>query len=94
MKLVIYKLNEDGTVPNFIVDGGYIPTPNGGVAPQDYNLIGISNNDLSENAFTNEDSLISYINESGLSFTDPDTNESIPFEVIANSIWSKLSQYE
>jgi hypothetical protein len=94
MKLVIYTLNENGTVPDFIVDGGYLPVLNENKSPQNYNLIGISEDDSYENAFMNENSLVSYISESGLSFTDPDTNEVIPIEEIANSIWNKLLQYE
>lgn len=30
MKLIRYTLNKDGTIPDFVIDGGYFPKPNGG----------------------------------------------------------------
>ena len=42
MRLVKYTLNADGTTPSYITDGGYFPIPNGGNAPQDYDMFGLT----------------------------------------------------
>lgn len=40
MKLGIYTLNLDGTIPDFVINGGYFPHANQAAAPQDWKLIG------------------------------------------------------
>lgn len=45
MKLGIYTLNSDGTIPDFVIDGGYFPHVNQAAAPQDWKLIGWVAND-------------------------------------------------
>lgn len=45
MKIITYSLNEDGTIPDFIVDGGYFPIPRDAASPQDLTLLGIAVDD-------------------------------------------------
>ena len=42
MKVIRYTLLGNGKVPSAMVDGGYFIKSNGGQAPQDYDLIGLS----------------------------------------------------
>lgn len=39
-KVVIYTLNADGSVPDFVINGGHFAAANGNAAPQDLNLVG------------------------------------------------------
>ena len=39
-KIIKYTLNSDGTIPDYIADGGYYGKANGGSSPQDYDMIG------------------------------------------------------
>ena len=39
-KIIKYTLYPDGTVPEYIADGGYYGKSNGGTAPQDFDFIG------------------------------------------------------
>lgn len=41
MKLAKYTLNLDGTIPDWVEDGGYFPTESGKESPQDLILVGI-----------------------------------------------------
>jgi hypothetical protein len=44
MNLIKYTLLPDGTIPNYIIDGGYFPKLNNKSSPQDFDLIGLSEN--------------------------------------------------
>ena len=39
-KIIKYTLNSNGTIPDYIADGGYYGKANGGSSPQDYDMIG------------------------------------------------------
>lgn len=63
-KAVSYKINQDGTIPNFIEDGGYFA--NNASLTQETILIGISVPNLDESkviqVFNTEQELYDYVN--------------------------------
>ena len=61
MRFVKYTLNKDGTIPDYIIDGGYFTKPNGKKSPQDYDMIGISNSDVGLGEFTTKGNYESYV---------------------------------
>ena len=89
MKLVVYNLNDNGTVPNYIVDGGYLAVANNKSAPQDSDLIGIAVDSASQIGFVNENELLTYAQTNNLIFKNPITNENLPIEPIISLIWNK-----
>jgi hypothetical protein len=90
MKLIKYTLNTNGTIPDYVTDGGYFAVPNGGVSPKDWDLVGVANDDAPQTGFANEAALLAYAQEKNLSFKHPVTEEVIPLETVVSSIWSKL----
>jgi hypothetical protein len=91
MKLIIYNLNADGTIPEYVVDGGYLTTSNGNSSPQDLDLVGIAIDVAPQSGFTNEAALLTYVESKDLIFTDPITEQVIPLKTVVSSIWSKLN---
>jgi len=96
MKIVEYTLNSDGTIPSFIIDGGYFSVGNGQPAPQDLTLVGVANDDAPGRMFNSESELAEHLAVIGAEwFTlNPATNEMSPFDpVVAASVtWLKLGQ--
>lgn len=90
MKLIKYTLNTNGTVPDYVIDGGYFAVANGGVSPKDWDLVGVANDDSFQTGFANEAALLAYAQEKNLVFKHPITEEVIPLETVVLSIWSKL----
>ena len=43
-KIIKYNLEANGTIPTYIDDGGYFPKANDNASPQDYDMIGATNN--------------------------------------------------
>jgi hypothetical protein len=89
MKLIIYNLNADGTIPEYVTDGGYLATSNGNSSPQDLDLVGVATDTAPQSGFTDEAALLTYVESKDLIFTDPITKEVIPLETVVSSIWSK-----
>jgi hypothetical protein len=88
-KIISYKLNENGTIPDFVEDGGYLAkdandTPN-------MVVLGVSKDgaDLSgaEAEFANEASALTYVSTylSDSTTIDPITNEERTF-VVADAV--------
>lgn len=88
-KIISYKLNIDGTVPDFVEDGGYLPkdpnnTPN-------MVLLGVSKDgaDISgaEAEFANEADALTYVATylSDGTYTDPSSGEERNF-VVADAV--------
>jgi hypothetical protein len=77
MKIISYKLNSDGTVPDYVKDGGFLPKNVNNTL--DMIVIGISkdNADISkaQQEFANESELLIYLNTylSDYNFIDPIT---------------------
>jgi hypothetical protein len=90
MKLIVYTLNTDGTIPSYVTDGGYLPWSNGGVSPQDLDLVGVATNDAVQTGFVNEAALLAYFVSKGFEFKDPITEEVMAPETVVSSIWNKL----
>ena len=91
MKLVIYTLNADGTIPEYVIDGGYLPWSNNQPSPQDLDLVGVATDEALQVGFVSEEDLLTYAQEKEFIFTDPKTNMVTPLETIIANIWSKLS---
>jgi len=96
-KVISYKLNADGTVPDYVEDGGYLPkepndTPN-------MVVLGISKDsaDISgaEAEFANEASALTYVETylSDSTTTDPVTGEERVFVVAdaVSNLFAKLA---
>lgn len=90
MKLIKYTLNANGTIPEYVTDGGYFAVSNGGTSPKDLTLVGVANDDAPQTGFVNEAALLTYAQEKNIEFKDPITEEVIPLETVVSSIWSKL----
>ena len=90
MKLIKYTLNADGTIPSYVTDGGYLSVANNGTSPQDWDLVGVANDDAPQTGFANEAALLAYAQEKNFEFKDLITEEVIPLETVVSSIWSKL----
>ena len=90
MKLVIYNLNADGTIPEYITDGGYFSLVNSNPSPQDLDLVGVATDAAPQTGFADEAALLAYAQLNNFVFTDPITEEVIPLETVVSSIWSKL----
>jgi len=95
-KVISYRLNENGTIPDFVEDGGYYPK---GEAPLTMVLLGISQYgaDLSgiEAEFPDEASAVTYVNTylPDITVIDPITSEERVFivtEAVAN-LFAKLA---
>ena len=90
MKLIKYTLTAQGTIPEYVVEGGYLAVPNGGASPQDLDLIGIANNNAPQAGFANKAALIAYIESKGIEFKNPITEESITVSTFVDTLWAKL----
>ena len=95
MKIVKYLLNIDGTIPEYIIDGGYFPVESGLDWPHDYYLIGISEQWSKDVSFASVEDLISYLDTCGTIFmelSDPLTLEIMPIDttIAATDLWNKL----
>lgn len=60
MKIIIYTLTKTGEVPSYVIDGGYFPKSNGGLAPQDLDLVGIANDDAIETQLKTKEEVVEY----------------------------------
>jgi hypothetical protein len=78
MKLGTYTLNSDGTIPDWVIDGGYFADTREGDSPQDWTLVGWVTDDAPA---TEIDDLRAYVVGLGAeSWTDPDGE---PFDIDA-----------
>jgi len=90
MKLIKYTLTPEGTIPEYVVDGGYLAVSNGGASPQDWDLVGVANDDAPQVGFANKAALIAYIESKGFEFKNPITEEIITVSTFVDTIWEKL----
>jgi hypothetical protein len=89
MKLVIYNLNTDGTIPEYITDGGYFALVNSNPSPQDLDLVGVATDAAPQSGFVSKDELLTYVQTNNFIFKDPITEENLPIELIISLIWNK-----
>jgi hypothetical protein len=90
MKLVVYTLNSDGSIPEYIIDGGYFGVSNNNLSPQNIDLVGVATNSAPQIGFANEVELLTYAQLNDFVFTNPSTGETMLLENVVNFIWSKL----
>ena len=60
MQIATYVLNLDGTVPDFVIDGGYFAASSVGASPQDWTLVGVVDDSV-QSAFATVDDLTEYL---------------------------------
>ena len=90
MKMIKYVLTPEGTIPDYIVDGGYLAVANSGTWPQNLDLVGVANDSATETSFANQAALLAYAQEKNFEFKSTITNEITPLETVISSLWSKL----
>ena len=90
MKIIKYTLKTDGTIPDYVIDGGYLPTKNNNSTPQDWDLIGVATDEATETGFATQAHLLEYAKALDLHYMNSLTNEEIPLEIVVGQIWAKL----
>lgn len=60
MQIATYVLNLDGTVPDFVIDGGYFAASSVAASPQDWTLVGVVDDSV-QSAFATVDDLTEYL---------------------------------
>jgi hypothetical protein len=90
MKMIKYVLTSEGTIPEYVIDGGYLPWENNGIWPQNLDLVGVANDSATEYTFANKASLTAYVESKGFEFKNPITEESTPTSTVVNNLWEKL----
>ena len=100
-KIIKYNLEANGTVPTYIDDGGYYPKANSNNSPQDWDLIGATNDGASETGvgeLANEAAVKTYLDSYTGEWTDQDPDDrldgTIPFNqtTVAAELWAKKTQ--
>ena len=95
-KIIKYTLNANGTIPDYIADGGYYGKANSGSSPQNYDLIGATvdgSNQLGIGELTSEADVKTYLDTYTSSWKEknyPDETETDFDQAAAAAvIWSK-----
>tara|TARA_Y100000310_G_scaffold23549_1_gene22594 strand:+ start:1305 stop:1613 length:309 start_codon:yes stop_codon:yes gene_type:complete len=96
-KIIKYTLNANGTIPDYIDDGGYFPKPNSNASPQDHDIIGATQDGSSETGLgelANEAAIKTYLDSytGDWTETDPaDMENLIDFNqtAAAQMLWAK-----
>ena len=84
MKIILYTLNVNGTIPDYVSDGGYFPTASELSWPQDLALLGIADDAAVQDAIPSEIALHDYV--AGISAGWVDV-EGEPFDSAAAASW-------
>ena len=91
-KIIKYNLNANGTIPDYIDDGGYFPKANGGNSPQDYDMIGATVDGSSETGLgelASEAAVKSYLDTYTSSWGADPWGKAFDQAAAATFIWSK-----
>ena len=97
-KIIKYNLEANGTIPTYIDDGGYYPKANDNSSPQDWDLIGATDNGSSETGLgelANEAAVKTYLDSYTSEWTEQDPDNlpggTIPFNqtTAAAALWAK-----
>lgn len=87
-KIIKYTLNQDGTIPDYVINGGYLADPRTGPSPQDWTLVGLATDDAPGEVILSREDLMSYIIDlGGESWTDPLGNP-VNLESLTDFIWT------
>ena len=90
-KVAKYVLNPDGTVPWFVIDGGYFPDSREGASPQDWTLVGIVDEASGIEGFADVDALVAYLESiGGLEWTDME-GEPVDLDAQAIDFWDRIN---
>ena len=90
MKLIKYTLTLEGTVPNYVVDGGYFPVENNNPIPQNYTIVGAATDAATEESFADEAALLIYLQDNNFNFKNPHTEVLTSSETVVSDMWLKL----
>ena len=87
----MYTLNDDGTTPNYIINGGHLAHANQKAFPQHLDLVGSATDEALEVAFLDELSLLNYAIsiESTFYALSPDL-ETISIEEGVTKLWTEI----
>ena len=94
-KIIKYTLEANGTIPGYISDGGYYPNANSNSSPQDWDLIGATNNGYAETGLgelANKAAIKSYLDSYTGDWTERnDAGEEVAFDqdAAATVLWAK-----
>jgi len=90
MKIIKYTLTPEGTVPIYVVDGGYLAIKNNNTYPQNYDIVGIATDTATEENFLNETALLAYLQDNNFIFKNPHTEVVTPLETVVSDMWKTL----
>lgn len=90
MNLIVYTLNVDGSIPDYVIDGGYLALNNGGTSPQDLDLIGVSTNNTDNRTFATKTELLNYVTEKKFVFENLASKQSMSASQFTDILWSKI----
>ena len=94
-KIIKYNLEADGTIPTYIDDGGYYPKANDTASPQDWDMIGATNDSSNETGLgelANKAAIKSYLDSYTGDWTERnDAGEEVAFDqdAAATVLWAK-----
>ena len=96
-KIIKYTLNANGTIPDYIADGGYYGKANSGSSPQNYDLIGATvdgSNQLGIGELTSEADVKTYLDTYTSGWKDrgspsDDTETDFDQAAAAAMLWGK-----
>ena len=88
--MIKYVLTPEGTIPEYVTDGGYLAWGNSGTWPQNLDLVGVANDSAIETSFANEAELLAYAQSKNFEFKNPMTDEITPLATVVSTLWSKL----
>lgn len=80
-KVVIYTLESDGTVPDFVLDGGYFPCAKASNPPQDWSLVGIAADNAPNDGLT-KSALVAHVESFCPIFHGPNGEQSTVADVV------------
>ena len=94
-KIIKYNLTSGGTIPTYIADGGYYPKSNSNASPQDWDMIGATQNGSSETGLgelADKAAIKSYLDTYTSDWKEiNDAGEEVDFDqdAAATGIWAK-----
>ena len=87
MKVTTYTLNADGTISEFVDNGGYFPDSREGDSPQDWTLVGVCTDDAPGDAMT-EAELVTYVEGFSPVFVNPEDDSETPAAEVVAAWWT------
>lgn len=87
MKVTTYTLNADGTIPEFVDNGGAFALANDNDSPQDWTLVGVCTDDAPGDAMTQAE-LVTYVEAFSPVFVDPEDDSETPAADVVAAWWT------